>query len=288
MTNFLTLEMSTGKLFQYSKDEKPGFVEHVVDKDGTITKSYRKYFEEGILGRLKSLHTIEKRMGDKGNVQQVRIVLQDEKEDSYVIDFPLKNQKGGLNDYSVSVARYMPALEENKDYLCLPYAIENTDDKGKVRKNYGISFYRAKLSSMAVDKTNRLPVLSVEKKRKTETGDVEVIPGDIPAVEWEQGIGDKMQINSQKRDLYLWNEVFKKHKINADFRLSKSSYAQFDSTKEDDSKPEDKPKTTARATATPTQTRKSAIENARPSEDLPKTNVSTASTIEDDDDDLPF
>lgn len=303
MNTYLNLDMSTGRLFEYSKDEKEGFEIHTFEnkKDNTVKTSYRKWYNEGAYGSLKSLCTTEKKLGAV-NALHFRIVLQDAEQNNLVIDFPMKNMRNQWNDFAVSILLRLQFLEADKCYRFFPYVIEdekNLDKNGKPRKSYGFAINYARLEPLGVDKVNKIPSLTRTYTKKGEDGTPVLVKGDVPAIVWAEGVGDKMELDTKERDLFLWNSVLKPHKIGADFKLGGSKVAEFDSTKEPVAAPTAKASTASAAPAaksTPTTstpntvgTGKSAMERARPVDGPTRSNVTTTPTIEDDEDgDLPF
>lgn len=301
MNNFLNLDMSTGRLFEYSKDPKDGFVEHIYEnkKDNTVKTSYRKWYDEGAFGYLKSLCTTEKKLGAV-NALHLRIVLQDAEENNLIIDFPMKNIKGQWNDFTVSVLMRLQFLQEDVCYRFFPYVLEDekkVDKKGKPRKSYGIAINFARLTpTIGVDKKNKVQALTRTYTKKEEDGTLTLVPGDVPAVQWVEGVDDKMAMETRERDVYLWN-VLKEHKIKSDFKLGGGKVAEFDSKEEPVAKaapagtvvqktPEQPTTNTA---STPASTGKNAMERARPAETPVATNVSsTPAANSDEEDDLPF
>jgi hypothetical protein len=281
MNVYLSLDAGLGKFFEYSKEAKEGFEKVETTKDNVTKVSYRKYYNEGVFGYLRAVHTREKEMGKDGmKVTHVRIIVQDDKSDNYVMEFTLKNQKGGLTDYSVSTLCHLPFLKEGVCYRVFPYAIENTDQKGKVRKNYGVSFALARLSDKAVDTVNKIGKLTITRKDK----DGKEVKGDLPAVEWTEGLDDKMVMNSQKRDVALWNKL-KEHKFGETYTLGSGKAKTFDSKAEGiDAQPVEgetpraaKPVAQKAPEATTTQAAPTVA-----------TSVQTMELEDDDDDDMPF
>lgn len=225
---YLQLEASTGSLYEYSKTEKDGFERNVyVGKDGVEKISYRRYHKEGIFGTLRSIRRREAEMDGK-KVLQVSVAMVSEDNDVYYISFPLKNGKGDIQDYAVSVLSYLPNLKEGTAYRFFPYAIEDKETK---RKTYGVSIMYARLSDRAVDKTNKIPRLTYEIG--DGNGGVKT-PGDIPRLEWEM-VMDKPTPNAKKRNDYLWN-IFKEYEIEGS-GFSGGGVKTFDSTAETDAAP---------------------------------------------------
>ena len=58
--NYLQLEFGSGHFFDYSKEEKDGYVKHVSTKGNT---SYRKYYKDGVEGTLDSVSIYDGKFG---------------------------------------------------------------------------------------------------------------------------------------------------------------------------------------------------------------------------------
>lgn len=225
---FLNLEASTGRFFEYSKVAKDGFtkVENVNPKTKATSVSYRRYFERGVFGNLVSLSKREREMGT-AKVMEMSIVLDNPEENAiYYCNFPLFTQKGSINDYSMSVIRVIGSLEKDKAYCFRPFAIDN-EYNGKVRKNYGVSVYVARLSDNAIDDVNRPTQLTFKRISKDGT----VTNGDIPMIDWSEDFKGAPIADSKKRDKYLW-DVLEANSI--EYVSSGSGMKTFDSTTQGD------------------------------------------------------
>jgi hypothetical protein len=287
---FLNLEMSTGRFFEYSKEEKPGFELHeqVNKQNNTTKKTFRRYLRDGAFGYLRSLHTHEKTMGKDGpKVTHVRIVLADDQENLTIAEFPMKDQKGQLNSFSVSLFQYAKTLVEGRCYNFFPYAIE--DEKTK-RKNYGLTVRLARLEPLTYDKTNKLPKTTISYYKKDEQGNSVLVKGDIPAAEWQMGLDDKPVMVTTNRDIALWN-LFKECRIAPDFKISANNggAGTFDSSKEGIAeKPVGSAPVEAKPKATAPKAAPTAAPTATPTATLPKVEHTVAGVDEEDDEDLPF
>lgn len=285
---FLNLDMSAGQFFEYSKEEKPGFVLHEKEdkKTNTVTRTYRKYFRDGVFGYLRALHTHEKTMGKGGQkVTHVRIVLADDEENLTIAEFPMKDVKGQLNSFSVSLFQHVKSLVEGRCYNFFPYAIENEE---KTRKNYGTVVRLARLSpSLEYDKVNKLPKTTIGYYKKEADGSSTLVPGEMPPVEWKLGLDDKPAMDTTNRDIALWN-LFKSCRINPDFKISVSGGAgTFDSSKEGIA---EKPMGSAPAPAPAKAATANTATPATPAaqQQMPKVEHTIATADDDDDEELPF
>jgi len=287
MVKFLSLESSTGRMFEFSKEPKDGFEEHTYEGTDKVKKTvYRKYYTEGLYGYLRSLHTIEESMGDK-KVQMVRIVVEDETGDLWSLKFPMKTGKGGLTDFTVGTFRTIHSLVEGRCYRFFPYVIEDKeklDKNGKPRRSSGMSIKIARVEpSRAVDDANKIPALTLSYTKKKD-GVEEFVKGDVPQVTWKPGI-DGNVMDTMERDVFLWNHA-KEHWIGQNFKLGGGKAQTFDSTKE--GIPE-KQRATPQEEAQSEGGKRPASAPKKEAE-KPEVSISQAPAGEmiDDDDDLPF
>lgn len=289
---YLQVENSTGTLYQYSKTEKEGFSRYEATNPQTkaVTVSYRKYYKEGVFGKLLSITSRDSVMNG-ATITQLSIALENEFSDLMFININVLDTKNFITNYAESVLAQLPGLKawEGKVVRVYPYAIE---DKERQTKNYGVAFNRSRFSDFAVDKENKPAKLSYTVLNK-EDGSVK-IQGDIPPIVWETFL-DKLVANKKDRTMYLWNIM----KDNTFGSLGGSTVKTFDSTAEegdDDSNVDNvmsmTPKPVVDATpksspsAKPTASGKGAMK-PNPEFDVPPT-VAETTTAEEDDDDLPF
>jgi hypothetical protein len=201
---YLELEMSTGKMYQYSKTEQEGYVK-VVNTNPQRKKeavSYRKYYDQGIVGALKGLTIRDTDFGKK-----ISIALWHDVDDKmYYMSLPLFDGKKSVSSFATSVIRYSPFLELNDVYRFFPYVLEK-EYQGKVTKNYGVSVKWSRTLDNAVDDINKIQMLTQETSKVLEDGTREVTPGDVPMKEWEEGITGTPEVNTKKRDKFLWDTL---------------------------------------------------------------------------------
>ena len=264
---YLDLEMSTGKLYQYSNVEQDGYTKHVGVNPQTKKESvsYRKYYTEGIVGALKGLSIRETNFGKKLSLA----LWHDVEEKMYFITLPLFDQNKSISSFATSVIRYSPNLSFDEVYRIYPYVVEN-EYKGQIIKKYGVSIKWSRTKDNAVDNINAIPMLSVEKTTTNAAGEKEIIKGDVPMKEWEENIDGTPVANTKKRDKYLW-EVLNSNLI--EYVGTGTKTPTFNSKEDvaEDKKPEEKQKP------------------VRPSTDFENT-PAVAEVDEDDEDDeeLPF
>lgn len=200
MNIYLQLESSTGKLYEYSKTEKDGFVRHEVEgNDGSKKIAYRRYYDNGIFGTLLGMSRREQDMGGK-KVMTISCIFETVEQDRIFINVPLFNAKSDIQNYAIALISYLPSLQVGKAYRFYPFAIEQENSD---RKTYGVSIKHARLSDNAVDNINKIPRLTFEVG--DGNGGVKT-PGDIPRTEYDI-VMDKPTPNNKARNTYLWEKL---------------------------------------------------------------------------------
>ncbi len=280
---YLELEGSTGRMYEYSKEEKDGFIKHTAENPKTkkTSISYRRYFEEGVYGNLKGLSIRETDFG-----QKLSVFLDNPVDDKrYFLSFPIFDPKNDIATYATSIIAYLPNLIEGKPYRFFPYAIEE-EANGKTRKKYGVSIKIARLSDGAVDDVNAIPRLSFEYVKKNPTGDDEIVAGDVPKTEWEEDFAGKMQPNNKNRNKFLWNTLKEHLIISEDGGSTKKT---FNSMEENEDDPNLNPKQEEKAVS-PNKSFDSEVEKkAEPKKEATKKAAVVEESDDDDDDSkLPF
>lgn len=268
-TIYLQVENSSGHFFEFSKEEKEGFVKHEYTNKQNVTKvSWRKYYEYGIFGTLKNITTKDSKIGT-----QISVCMDDVEGNRYFIQIPLQDSKSNITSFATSLISYMKSLKEGKDYRFQAYVLESEDKKGKTRKNYGVTFRYARLTDNAVDNKNTPKKLTFPRTNKDGKT---IEKGDIPAIEWEDGVGDKPVANKSKQNKFLWSHF--KENVLGDPNLRGVGYTQntFDSTSEEEAKPEGGSK------------KKGKKKKKKNKDSKSKKNVVAGVDDEEEDDDLPF
>lgn len=210
---YLELEMSTGRMYQYSKTEKDGFTKTVTENPTTKvqTISYRKYFEDGVFGNLIGLSVRDTNFG-----KRLSVVLDHPVDDlTYFMTLPLFDAKDRITSFATSVIRCIKSLEQGAPYRFYPYAIEDKENigkDGKPRKNYGVSIRVARLEDNAIDDVNKLPMLTLEKVERHADGTETIIPGDVPRIEWKESVTGEPKADTEKRDKFLFT-LLKEYEI---------------------------------------------------------------------------
>lgn len=186
MATYLQVEYSTGKIFEYSKDEKEGFVEHTNTKNVT---SYRRFLDKGLYGTITKVEKRDSNFGD-----QISVTVVDTSGNTNYLSIPLFDGKRNISTFAEGFITNLKGLELNKPYRIYPYSIEN---EGKSYKTTGVSIKHANLSDMTVSD-------SVEKYTQSYMKDGEEVKGDIPKIEWKEKMGTSTPDKDAKNE-FLYN-----------------------------------------------------------------------------------
>jgi len=277
---FLRLEASTGNLFESSKEAKEGYKETKTKnpQTGQEVISHRKYFSDGIFGRLSGMHLKETEFEGR-KIHQIQVSFVDG-EERYSIDITYKDPKGDISSYAESFIAHMPFLAKEEAYRFFPYAIEDKEKKtksGNPRKTYGFSFKYANLLDKSYDNVNKIGKLQYSSTNK-ETG--EVITKDIPQIDWEENFDGVTTMDKKKRNMYL-HGVLKQYSVEYAGGGSANN-GTYDRFAQEGQKPQGDAPTT---TADPTPPATTASTRYVTAEALP---VSPNNIAAEDDDTLPF
>lgn len=179
-----------GSLFQYSKEEKEGFVKHVNSKDKV---SYRKYFNKGITGVFQGLE--RKNNQYLNNREELEFVI-DDGEDRYHVTFPVMDNDGtSLDRYAESIVTFLGNLEKGQTITINNWRMNKGDTvNGEEVKytNMGVSF-----KDSDGNKIER--ALSYQHDGNPK--------GDIPQLEWRERGSKKTvsAVSKEKRLDYLYD-----------------------------------------------------------------------------------
>lgn len=190
MAIYLQLEGKTGKIYEYSKEEKEGFDKHESTK-GNV--SYRKYYKKGLYGTLQNVSIRDSKIGE-----QVQVTVKNGNE--YLnLQFPLYTQSANVdNRYAESLIRFLPNLKKGVEYRFYPYAMEVEDSK---YMRYGISVAIATSVSEETVGDKVEPALSYAKEPKGES--------EIPNLVWKQVAGKNRPtaVSQEAKDEFLYNHL---------------------------------------------------------------------------------
>ena len=178
MKNYLQANYD-GTIFQYSKDQKEGFVEH----KNTVGKiSYRKYFNKGVDGELTGIF---KRTNEyKNNAEEVSLVLQNGETEN-ILTFPILNQGGdALDEFAEALAFILPKMEKGRTYNVNNWFMKKGDTVGGEVVKYNNKGVTVKLEGNKI-KTG----FTFEHIKGRGTADEKHVPGDVPMLKWKMSAG---------------------------------------------------------------------------------------------------
>jgi hypothetical protein len=237
--NYLQLEFGSGHFFDYSKEEKEGYVKHTSTK-GNV--SYRKYFKDGVSGILESVSIYDGKFG-----QQISMNVKDGDEIYYLPVDIYDQSKQVDNTYAESLIKLLPLLEKGQNVTVSGYNFKPDDSKYS-KIGFSIKVSGEKLKSEITNSYYK---------------DVELVPGDVPAIVWVEKLGKKKPSASsiEVKDEFLLS-LLEREEARLTWKKESSNEAP---------KQEEQPKESAPKVQTPAP----AATNSTP-------------TPSDDDDDLPF
>ena len=185
--NYLQLEFGSGLFFDYSKEEKQGYVEHTSTK-GNV--SYRKYYKDGITGVLESASIYQGKFGN-----QISLNIKDG-EDVYYVPVDIADQKGNVDTYAESMIKLLPELSKGDVITIKGY---NFTPEGDKYSKIGMSVVRGgvKVKSSLTNAYYKDGVL---------------VEGAIPATVWKKdalGKNKPTAVSLEAKNDYLL-EVLKK------------------------------------------------------------------------------
>lgn len=189
--HYLSIEFSTGRAYENSKEEKEGFEKHESTK-GNV--SYRKYYPKGIYGFLHSVETIKGNFGE-----QISVVLQ-KGDETFYLNIPVFSQSQDIDDFAASFIQVLPNLKKDGQYRVFPYSIEPTD--GGKYTNRGVSVKTADvMQEVALDKVEK----AYNYTRKGEAP----IATDIPKLEWVEKFGKNTisAVSKEKKVDFLFGKL---------------------------------------------------------------------------------
>lgn len=161
-----------GSLFEYSKDNKEGFVEHTNSK-GTV--SYRKYYNRGVDGNL--LWVNRKNNQHLNNREEIEIVLGDG-DITYYVTFPVLNNNGDeVDDFVEALVRVLPNMEKGKRYNINNWHMK----KGDVINGEPVKYNNSGVTVKDENGEKVEPALTYVTENNKD--------GDIPRIEWKEKAG---------------------------------------------------------------------------------------------------
>ena len=180
--NYLQLEFGSGKFFEYSKEEKDGYVKHTSTK-GNV--SWRKYADEGVTGTLESVSIYDGKFG-----QQISLNIR-EGEEIYYVPIDIYDQSKQVdNTYAESLIKLLPQLQKGQNITITGYNFK-PDDSPYSKIGISVKVSGEKLKS------------NIMNSYYNKQG--ELVPGDIPAIIWVEKLGKKKPsaASIEAKDEYL-------------------------------------------------------------------------------------
>ena len=218
--NYLQLEFGSGHFFDYSKEEKDGYVKHTSTK-GNV--SYRKYYKDGVSGILESVSIYDGKFG-----QQISMNVKNGDEVYYLPIDIYDQSKQVDNSYAESLIKLLPLLEKGQNVTVTGYNFKPEDSK---YSKIGMSIK-----------------VSGEKLKSDLTSsyykDGELVIGDVPPIVWVEKLGKKKPsaASIEAKDEYLLS-ILEKEVERLVWRKEDNTY--------ETTKQEEQPKETAPKAQTP-------------------------------------
>jgi hypothetical protein len=215
--NYLQLEFGSGHFFDYSKEEKDGYVKHTSTK-GNV--SYRKYFKDGVSGILESVSIYDGKFG-----QQISMNVKNGDEIYYLPIDIYDQSKQVDNTYAESLIKLLPLLEKGQNVTVTGYNFKPEDSK---YSKIGISIK-----------------VSGEKLKSQITNsyykDGELVPGDVPAIVWVEKLGKKKPsaASIEAKDEYLLS-ILEREEARLTWKNSDNENSSSEAPKEEAPKQEPK------------------------------------------------
>lgn len=186
---YLQINYQDGAIFQFSKESKEGYEPHTNTKG---TTSYRKVYNKGLYGILKSVAIRESDFG-----KEISITVTDKAGDTNYLNLPLFDAKKNLASYAESFITVLPNLKLGNPYRFYGY---NIKEEGQKYSKVGLSVAHADIQAETADKENKIPKLTY-----TYTKDGKEEKGDIPAIIWEEDFDGSRTMNAKAKNKYLYD-----------------------------------------------------------------------------------
>lgn len=180
-----------GSLFEYSKDEKDGFVKHENSK-GKI--SFRRYYNKGVEGELVGV--TKKTNKFLNNREELEITLRDG-EDYFNITFPILNNDGSqVDDFVEQIIRVLPKLKKGVRYNINNWRMNKGDEINGEIVQYGRSGVTFKIDGVKLE-----PGLTYQTDNNPN--------GDIPRIEWKEMAGKNRPTAASKEGklVFLYDKL---------------------------------------------------------------------------------
>lgn len=186
-SKYLQIAFADAKFFEYAKEEKEGFVEHINNKGEK--KGFRKYYDT-ISGTLESIR-VKTNEYLTGNPEEIQLSFKERNGDYINLDMMLLDMNKDYSTFVESFLIHLPNLIKGEEYWIQPYNFKNERDKTIA----GLSIRKG--DSKEGEKVVRLIQSAVYK-------DGTVKEGDIPAVVWTTNARTgKPSPDSEAKFMYL-------------------------------------------------------------------------------------
>lgn len=179
--NYLQLEFGSGHFFDYSKEEKDGYVKHTSTK-GNV--SYRKYYKDGVSGILESISIYDGKFG-----QQISMNIK-QGEEIYYLPIDIYDQKNQVdNTYAESLIKLLPLLEKGQNVVVSCYNFKPEESKYS-KIGFSIKVSGEKIKSEITNSYYK---------------DGALVEGDVPPIVWVEKLGKKKPsaASIEAKDEYL-------------------------------------------------------------------------------------
>jgi len=197
MNVYLKIEYSTGKVYEYSKDEKEGFEKHTSEKG---KETYRRYFPRGVYGTLRGV-TIREVEFNGTKTKEVSVAMRDKDQNNVYLNLPLFDGKKNITDYAEGVISYLGGLTQRNEYRIYPFNIPN--ENNPKYSTVGVSIKTANLETEKVDEDSDLPKL---KKSYTKKDGTKVV-GEIPEIIFEKDFDGSWTKDAKARNKFLYQTL---------------------------------------------------------------------------------
>lgn len=186
-SKYLQIAFADAKFFEYAKEAKEGFVEHINNKGEK--KGFRKYYDT-ISGTLESIR-VKTNEYLAGNPEEIQFSMRESNGDYINVDMMLLDMNKDYSTFVESFLVHLPNLEKGQEYWIQPYNFKNERDKTVA----GLSIRKG--NSKEGEKVARIIQSAVYK-------DGTVKEGDIPAVVWTTNARTgKPSPDSEAKFMYL-------------------------------------------------------------------------------------
>lgn len=178
MKNYLQVNYD-GSIFQYSKDQKEGFVEFTNSK-GKV--SYRKYFNKGVDGVLTGITKQNNQY--LNNAEELKVTLENNGDEN-ILSFTVLNQDGtSLDEYTQGLVILLPKMNKGETYNINNWFMRKGDTINGEEIKYNKKGVTVKQNG---EKLKSDITFEYIKGRGTENETH--VKGDVPMLQWKEIAG---------------------------------------------------------------------------------------------------